>query len=245
MLKMIQDTLPEDAQIGRDKFFDLLRSNGLLVRKRRTRVYTTDSHHWLRKYPNLIKDITAERPNQIWVSDITYIKTQSGFVYLSLVTDVYSRKIIGWNLSDNMETKAPLRALHMAISQLPADAQQVIHHSDRGVQYCSGKYVRCLQKHHIKISMTENSDPYENAIAERVNGIIKTEWLYDIKLKDIDQAKKAIRQIIKLYNRKRPHYSVELLTPEQAHQTNGKLKRMWKTYDHKRLKQEISKTEKQ
>jgi transposase InsO family protein len=144
-----------------------------------------------------------------------------------------------------METKNPLGALHVAVSQLPADAGQVIHHSDRGLQYCSGKYVRCLKKHGIMISMTENSDPYENAIAERVNGILKTEWLYDKTLKDLEEAKKEMRQIIKRYNRLRPHYSIEMLTPEQAHQTTGKLKRMWKTYDHKRLKQEMSKTEKQ
>lgn len=228
--KVISKQLPAGQQIGRDTFFDLLRHHGLLVRKRKTRVVTTNSFHWLHKYPNLIRDIVPLRPNHLWVSDITYIKTGVGFVYLFFITDAYSRKIIGWCLSETMEAKNAVKALHMALIQLPVNCKELIHHSDRGIQYCSTKYVKCLQRQGIKISMTENGDPYENAIAERVNGILKTEWLYDMNLLNYPEAKEAIRSIIEIYNTERPHSSIEMLTPDEAHQMNGQLKRLWKSY---------------
>jgi putative transposase len=234
LLTMVQPLIPFGEQIGRDAFFDLLRRNGMLVRKRRTRAFTTNSFHWLHKYPNLIKELVPHRSNQLWVSDITYIKTATGFVYLFLITDAYSRKIVGWNLSETMEAQNALKALYMALSQLPVDVKEIIHHSDRGIQYCSSKYVNCLQKHDIKISMTENGDPYENALAERVNGILKTEWLYDMTLSNHAEANKAVRSIINIYNTERPHSSIEMLTPDQAHQMTGVLKRLWKTYKRKR-----------
>jgi transposase InsO family protein len=184
----------------------------------------------LHKYPNLIKDLSPERPNHLWVSDITYINTDNGFLYLYLVTDAYSRKIIGWHLSDNLGSDNAILALFMAISQLPAKCSEIIHHSDRGLQYCSFKYVKILESHGIKISMTENGDPYENAIAERVNGILKTEWLYDMDLHDFTESRKAIEQIIRIYNTERLHSSIEMLTPDQAHSCTGKLKRLWKSY---------------
>jgi len=233
LLSIISPLIPDGEQIGRDAFFDLLRRNGMLVRKRRTRAFTTNSFHWLHKYPNLIKGLTLQRSHQLWVSDITYIKTSVGFVYLYLITDAYSRKIVGWHLSETMEAQNALEALYMAISQLPADAKELIHHSDRGIQYCSLKYVNCLQKHNIQISMTENGDPYENAIAERVNGILKTEWLYDMTLKNCAEAKVVVKDIINIYNNERPHSSIEMLTPNQAHQMAGVLKRLWKTYRQK------------
>lgn len=234
LLGLISPLMPEGENIGRDAFFDLLRRNGMLVRKRRTRAFTTNSFHWLHKYPNLIKGFSPQRPNHLWVSDITYIKTAAGFVYLYLITDAYSRKIVGWHLSQTMEAQNALEALYMALSQLPANIKEIIHHSDRGIQYCSSKYVNCLQKHGIKISMTENGDPYENAIAERVNGILKTEWLYDMSLKNVVEAKKALKHIIAIYNSERPHSSVQMLTPNQAHQMTGALKRLWKTYKRKK-----------
>lgn len=239
MLRMIQPELPADVRLGRDSFFDMLRKQGMLVRKRKIRAYTTNSFHWLRKYPNLIKDLIPQRSNQLWVSDITYIKTSAGFVYLSLITDAYSRKIIGWNLAESMEAQHTLRALNMAICQLPIGVGEIIHHSDRGLQYCSSKYVNCLQKHKINISMTEKGDPYENAIAERVNGILKTEWLYDMELPDLSEAKRAVKAIISIYNAQRPHLSVEMLTPNQAHQMTGNLQRLWKTYKRKKTNQEL------
>ena len=180
--------------MGRDAFFNLLRSHGLHVRKRKFRAVTTNSFHWLHKYPNLIKGLSPERPNHLWVSDITYINTDNGFLYLYLVTDAYSRKIIGWHLSDNLGSDNAILALFMAISQLPANCTEIIHHSDRGIQYCSLKYVKILEDHGIKISMTENGDPYENAIAERVNGILKTEWLYDMNLHDYAESKEAMNK---------------------------------------------------
>lgn len=155
-------------------------------------------------------------------------------MYLFLITDAYSHKIIGWQLSDTIEASNAVIALNMAIRQLPSDHGELIHHSDRGIQYCSLKYVKCLKKHYIKISMTENGDPYENAIAERVNGILKTEWLYDMKLKDYDDTKKAVKSIIGIYNNERPHSSIEMLTPTQAHQMTGVLKKFWKSYSKKR-----------
>lgn len=234
LLNLINMQLPKELQIGRDAFFDLLRNKAMLVRRRKYRAYTTNSYHFYHKWPNLIKKFVPDKPNQLWVSDITYIKTDKGFAYLYLITDAYSRKIIGWCLSNSLEAENAIEALKMALNQLPSDARDLIHHSDRGIQYCCTKYVNCLQRHKLKISMTENSDPYENAIAERVNGILKTEWLNDMNLKDSNEAKTALNEIIYVYNTSRPHSSVEMLTPHQAHQKTGKLKRLWKTYHRKK-----------
>jgi transposase InsO family protein len=244
LLRMISPQLPNGEQIGRDAFFDLLRRNSMLVRKRRTRAFTTNSSHWLHKYPNLIRELIPQRANQLWVSDITYIKTAVGFVYLYVNTDAYSRKIVGWRLSETLEAQNAVEALYMAISQHPANAQGLIHHSDRGIQYCSSKYVKCLQKHDISISMTENGDPYENAIAERVNGILKTEWLYDLRIKNCTEAKKIVKEIINIYNTERPHSSVEMLTPNQAHQMTGELKKLWKNYQRKKYNETSSNSKK-
>lgn len=216
-----------DMNGGRDAFFNILRDNKLLVRKRRTRVITTNSFHWLRKYPNLIKELQVMMPNKLWVSDITYINVGNEFMYLFLITDAYSRKIIGWKLADTMEAKHGVEALEMAMSQLPNDTNGLIHHSDRGVQYCSSKYVECLLKQGIEISMTESGDPRENAIAERVNGILKVEWLYDMELTSKEQAIQVIATIINLYNTKRPHLSIAMLTPAEAHLKTGVLKKLW------------------
>ncbi len=230
LLAMLRERMNQEQLMGRDAFFSLLREEGLNVRKRKFRAVTTNSYHWLHKYPNLIKELSLERANHVWVSDITYINTDNGFLYLYLVTDAYSRKIIGWHLSDNLVSDNAILALFMAISQLPADCKEIIHHSDRGIQYCSHKYVRILESNGIKISMTENGDPYENAIAERVNGILKTEWLYDMDLHDYKESREAIAEIIRIYNTERLHSSIEMLTPDQAHSCTGVLKRLWKSY---------------
>jgi transposase InsO family protein len=230
LLEMVRKRVSQEQLMGRDAFYNLLRSHGLHVRKRKFRAVTTNSFHWLHKYPNLIKSLSPERPNHLWVSDITYINTENGFLYLYLITDAYSRKIIGWHLSDNLGSDNAILALYMAISQLPAICGEIIHHSDRGIQYCSHKYVKILETHGIKISMTENGDPYENAIAERVNGILKTEWLYDMDLSGYRDALAAVKHVIKIYNTERLHSSIEMLTPTQAHSQTGKLKRLWKSY---------------
>ena len=230
LLYKIKPMLPEELSIGRDKFFDFLSEHNLLIRRKRYRAHTTMSNHWLRKYPNLIKDFIAVVPNQLWVSDITYIKTSEGFVYLFLITDAYSRKIIGWSVSENLESINAVRALHMALSQLPADAKDVIHHSDRGVQYCSAKYVKILKKNKFKISMTENGNPLDNAIAERINGILKVEWLYEMNFKTKKEVKSQVKKVVDIYNTKRPHSSIGMLTPQQAHSQSGELKKLWKNY---------------
>ena len=230
----IRPKLPSDLQMGRDKFFAFLGRNNLLVRRKRYRAITTMSSHWLRKYPNLIKDFTPSGPHQLWVSDITYIETTNGFVYLFLITDAYSRKIVGWSMSKTLEAKNAIVALHMALSQLPVGVTNLLHHSDRGVQYCSSKYVETLQRHGVGISMTENGDPLENAIAERINCILKTEWINEMKLKSIKDAMVQIGEIITIYNGERPHSSIEMLTPGKAHLRNGELKRFWKNYYKKK-----------
>lgn len=230
LIKRIQPRLPEELYLGRDSFFDFLRENSLLIRKRRYRARTTYSNHWLHKYPNLIKEFTPEKAHQLWVSDITYIETMEGFGYLSLVTDAYSRKIIGWEVGASLEAKFTIRALQMALSQLPKGTGSIFHHSDRGVQYCCDEYVKLLTKNHFQISMTENGDPRENAIAERVNGILKDEWLNQMKLESRNEAMKQLEQIIRVYNQDRPHNSLNMETPEYAHNQSGVFKKHWKNY---------------
>ena len=217
-------------QMGRDALFDMLRQNGLLVRRRRNGVRTTNSSHWLRKYPNLIRHFEPLRPNQLWVSDITYLETTEGFLYLFLITDACSKKILGWAIADNLDADNAVEALQMALRSMKQECAGLIHHSDRGVQYCSDKYVKLLNKYQILISMTENGDPRENAIAERVNGILKDEWLYDLDKMDKSGMRKIVPQIIHIYNDERPHMSLGLLTPNVAHQINGKLEKRWKNY---------------
>ena len=221
-------------KIGRDALFDLLAANGLLVKRRKRRIQTTFSSHWLRKYPNLIRDFIPKGINQLWVSDITYWKIRTGdHIYISLITDAHSRKIVGYNVAKTMEAIESVAALHMAIAALDGAARpkQLIHHSDRGIQYCSGKYVKLLQDNEIKISMTENGDPLENAIAERVNGIIKDEYLNFYNTHTLDEAKKQLIKAITLYNNGRPHMSISNQTPNKVHSSNqNNYQRLWKNY---------------
>ncbi len=215
--------------IGRDAFFDMLRENGLLVRRRRYRVRTTFSAHRFRKYPDLIKEsVTPQRANELWVSDITYIRVKQDFAYLSLVTDAYSRKIIGFCVSHDLSTDSCLTALKMALTTRSAN-EPLIHHSDRGTQYCSKAYVQLLNKEKMAISMTQSGNPRDNAIAERVNGILKMELL-DKKYDSIQSAYKAVKRAIAIYNTARPHSSLDMLTPEKAHLQTGPIKRRWKNY---------------
>jgi putative transposase len=214
--------------MGRDAFFELLRDNGLLVRRKRYRVRTTFSSHRFRKYPDLRRDLVPERPSQLWVSDITYIRIKEDFAYLSLVTDAYSRKIIGFGVSHDLSTDNCLSALKMALSTRLTD-HPLIHHSDRGTQYCSKAYTELLKRKGINISMTQSGNPRDNAIAERVNGILKMEFL-DRKFDNINQAYKAVKSAIEIYNTVRIHSSLDMLTPDKAHQTTGPLKRRWRNY---------------
>jgi transposase InsO family protein len=228
--KLLEILRQESIQIGRDKLFEILGRNGLLVRRRRTRALTTQSFHWLRKYPNLIKEMQVNSPNQLWVSDITYVTSTKGFMYLFLITDAYSRMILGYKLSDNLKAINAVMALKMALHSQPANLLNLVHHSDRGIQYCSDEYISILKSKKIWISMTENGDPLENAIAERVNGILKDEWLYDMGPIQRDRIEKTISNVILIYNSDRPHLSIDMLTPRVAHQQSGILKRRWKNY---------------
>ena len=216
--------------IGRDKLFDILDKYHLKVHRRKRTVRTTWSESWLHRFPNLVKDLILTAANQVWVSDITYIETETGFVYLHLVTDAYSKKIMGWCLSPSLHADATISALQMAIRNAGCDLKGLIHHSDRGCQYCCEKYVKLLQNNGIEISMTQDGDPRDNAIAERLNGILKTEWLYDDHFIGFDDAYRRVAEVINLYNNKRPHLSLNYKTPAEAHLETGEQKRVWKNY---------------
>ena len=214
-------------KIGRDKLFDLLRKEGLLVYRRRKYTVTTNSRHWMRKYPNLTKDLVLQRPEQLWVADITYLDTLDGNAYLHLVTDAYSKQIMGFELCNNLEAASTLKALQMAIAKRRYPHQPLIHHSDRGLQYCAKRYVDCLKANDIGISMTQNGDPYENAIAERVNGILKDEFGLNERMEDLTQAQHQTNQSIHTYNHLRPHLSCHYLTPEQMHRQQSITLKTW------------------
>lgn len=227
-------------KMGRDALFDFLSANKLLVRKRKRRIFTTQSSHWLRKYPNLIRGFCPFGSNQLWVSDITYWKINEKHVYISFITDAYSHKIVGHHVANTLESIETVQALKMALSGLEKNRNcQLIHHSDRGIQYCSSEYVKLLTDYDIKISMTENGDPLENAIAERVNGIMKDEYLYDYKVNSLTEARKVLDFAVKLYNNDRPHNSIGNCYPSQVHEQSIKTEKLWKSYYHKPKEKEV------
>jgi putative transposase len=207
----------EGIKCGRDRLFSVLREHGLLVKPRKRYIQTTMSRHWMRKYPNLVQQNKPMGPEQVWVSDLTYLKTEDGYCYLSLITDAYSRKIMGYNVSDSMEAVESCRALQMALRNRTTD-NRLIHHSDRGYQYCSREYVDLAQQHNIRMSMTEHSDPYENALAERMNRTLKEEFCLDAILPSKQLATLAVKQAVDLYNTYRPHLALNNLTPQQVHE---------------------------
>jgi len=214
--------------VGRDLLFGLLRENDLLVSKRKRRKpRTTDSNHWLKRYPDLIRNIVLSRPEELWVSDITYIRLfNSVFAYLSLITDAYSRKIVGFCMNNDLSSNGPITALEMAL-KARVNNKPLIHHSDRGSQYCSDGYIALLKSNTISISMTQSGNPRDNAIAERVNGILKQELLEEV-YPNIKQAQQAAIIAIDTYNRIRPHSSVDMMPPDKAHWQTGQIKRRWK-----------------
>ena len=215
LLKDLQDNR---IKFGRDKLFALLRKNKMLVRPKKKYVRTTNSWHRFYKHHNRIRKLDIIRPNQVWVSDITYIRLDRGHCYLALITDAYSRKIVGYDISDSLELAGCLRALKRALKQLPAK-HDLIHHSDRGIQYCSIQYTSLLEKNKVKISMTEENHCYENAIAERVNGILKDEFFLDQRFRSCRNARAVSKEAIKLYNNKRLHLSLNFKTPNMAHKS--------------------------
>jgi putative transposase len=223
--------------IGRDNFFDLLRRNKLLVRRTKRSVHTTNSKHHFRRWPNLVKGFTPLKAHELWVADITYIPLKERFAYLFLITDAYSRKIVGFHVSDDMKVSSATLALKKALAQKPAETI-VIHHSDRGIQYCSTAYVQLLQQNNAMISMTQNGDPYENAMAERVNGILKSELIssyYDT----IDNASIHIARCITIYNYKRRHSSLNFQIPHEVHLQKGPQIKRWKNYYQPNKKKEV------
>lgn len=215
-------------KLGRDAFLRLLRQNNLLVKRKKRYVITTMSKHHFKKWPNLIQNFEIQHPEQVWVCDITYLRTETGFVYLSLITDAYSRKIMGFHLSQELKAKGAIIALKKALKERKYPDRKLIHHSDRGIQYCCDQYVSLLLEHKIQISMTQSGSPYDNAIAERINGILKTELGLDKTFKSYSDALEPLANAVFTYNNLRPHMSCNWLTPEQAHQHNGSLKKRWK-----------------
>lgn len=224
----------EGIGIGRDKLFSILRQEQLLIIKKKRYTKTTDSKHWMHKYPDLIKGIRLVRPEQLWVADITYVTIKSGFVYLHLVTDAYSKKIMGYCVSNNLSATGTIEALRMALSGRMYN-DKLIHHSDRGLQYCSSGYVNLLTKNEVCISMTQDGSPYDNAVAERVNGILKDEFGLDGVLADINEVQKQTRQAITCYNKERPHLSCKMLTPQQMHDQRKVKIKTWKNKNPRRL----------
>ena len=242
--KKYKSDFGEEHSVGYNRFYDIIGKYGLKVRKKKRRAKTTDSDHDLPLYPNLVKELIPTRPNQLWVSDITYIviclNAQTGeydFCYLSLVTDYYTKEIIGWCVGETLEARFAIEALNMALGRLDGKhAIDLIHHSDRGVQYASHDYTKLLKAHQIKISMTECGDPKENAVAERVNGIIKNELLLGMSFFSIEEVRKALKVAIDFYNNERPHMSLDWKTPAEAALCTGELKKKWVSYREKNIK---------
>lgn len=222
MYSMLQKFLSaHQISMGRDAFFCLLKENNLLVKPRRLYARTTNSFHHFKKWPDLVQRRKAIMAEEIWVSDITYLKTKKGFIYLSLITDAYSRKIVGYNLSRNLKAEGCIKAFQMALKSRLYPKRPLIHHSDRGIQYCCDDYVQLLISQNVQISMTQNGSPYDNAIAERVNGILKQEFNLYQSFDSYQQAKDAVENAIISYNQIRPHFSCQLQTPQAKHASSN------------------------
>ena len=238
----------EENRVGYNRFYDIIEQYGLKVRKRKRRVSTTDSRHDLPLYPNLVKSLIPTRPCQLIVSDITYVPLWTDpidgeykFCYLSLVTDYYTKEIIGYSVGDTLETKHTLKALEMALGHYEGnDLSGLIHHSDRGVQYASYAYTERLRGHGIGISMTENGNPKDNAVAERVNNTIKNELLKGMSFFTVDEVKAALRTAVDFYNNERPHLSLDGMTPCQASRSTGEIQKNWISFREIAIKKQMS-----
>ena len=236
--RMYSAKFPEEYRVGRDVFRSILHECGLNLRRRQRTVRTTDSRHNLPTYPNLVKSVIPLRPNHIWVSDITYIAIEdpgapSGyrFVFLTIVMDAYSKRILGWCVAPTLEAAYSVKALEMAVKTLPEGfADTLIHHSDRGSQYASAAYIKVLNANRIVPSMTEDGNPKDNAMAERINNTVKNELLHGKTFTSLRQVADAVRKAVEFYNEDRPHRSIDMLTPNQAHQMEGELKKHWHSY---------------
>lgn len=238
---------PDIERVGRDRFEDIIHRHGLKVRNKIRKPRTTDSSHGLPLFPNLVYDFLPTCVNQLWVSDITYIpiwidEVTYEFVYLSLIMDAYSHEIIGWSVGPTLEAPYTAKALEMAFSKLEGVEDEtigkLIHHSDRGVQYASREYVSLLKGKKIKISMTENGDPKENAMAERINSTVKNELFKGIRFSSIRQVRDAMEVAVRFYNTMRPHMSVDMMTPQEAAKCNGEIRKWWKSYREEAIKRD-------
>ena len=217
LMKSLNDDFDkQQLKVGRDALFKVLREHNMLTLRKKYSARTTNSYHRFYKYNNLVKDMKVTKPNQVWVSDITYIRTLNGFCYLALITDMYSRKIVGYDLSDSLELKGCVRAINKAFYK-KKNINGLIHHSDRGIQYCSNVYTNILKRKKIQISMTEENHCYENAMAERVNGILKDEFYLDQTFMNTAHAKRAAKNAINLYNEIRLHLSLNFKTPNMVY----------------------------
>jgi len=217
----------KNYKFGEKRFFDVLRAHDLLIKRKKRYVITTDSKHWRRQYPDLVRELIPSRPEELWVSDITYFRTKEGFIYGHLITDAYSKKLVGFEVSNNMKATTTLLALKMAIKNRYYD-EPLIHHSDRGFQYLSRVYTDCLKQHEIKISVTQDGNPYHNPVAERINGILKDEFGFYGIFDNLEEAKMLIEKSARIYNERRPHWSNHLLTPNEMHQQRELKIRTWK-----------------
>lgn len=226
--KLQQDLNQHGIKMGRDKLHRVLREQGMLVAKKKRFTLTTNSYHKFQRWPNLLQDMKLTAPEQAWVSDITYIHTKEGYMYLFLVTDAYSKQIMGYQLSDNMKVENARNALKMAISNRRYPSRKLIHHSDRGLQYAHPSYIDLQLDNSITPSMTTKYDPYENAVAERVNGILKSEYDLGGILPERRMAKREVKTAIQIYNYERPHLSCEMMTPWLAHRTGNYELKTWK-----------------
>lgn len=225
---MLRDDFEKDhLSVGRDKLFEIIGEKGLLITKRKKYTKTTDSKHWMRTYPDRVKDISLTHPEQLWVADITYMSTEQKTMYLHLVTDAYSKQIMGYTLSKDLKAESTQKALQMAFKNRMYLDRPLLHHSDRGLQYCSQIYIKELRDHSCEISMTQDGSPYDNAVAERVNGILKDEFYCDEKFENEETAQQHVAQSIKIYNTKRPHLSCSMLTPIQMHGQQNIIVKKW------------------
>jgi len=216
--------------VGRDKLFSILNANHMCIKPKRSYHVTTNSHHRFHKHKNLILDMEISKPEQVWVSDITYIGSRNNHSYLALITDTYSKKIVGYDFSSSLSADSSIKALNMAIKNRRYKNRSLIHHSDKGIQYCCNEYQKILNKYKISCSMTESYDPYQNAVAERVNGILKDEFRLEKYKVDYNTMNDLITNSIYVYNTMRPHFSCNMLTPEQMHRQNSiKIKTYKKT----------------
>ena len=235
---MYKENFGEEHSVGYNRFYDIIEKHNLKVRKKKRRARTTDSNPDLPLYPNLIRELSPLRPNQLWVSDITYMviylnaeSDEYDFCYLSVVTDYYTKEIVGWCVGETLEAKFAIEALRMALKRLDGHpTRKLIHHSDRGVQYASFAYTDILRNNNISISMTECGDPKENAVAERVNGIIKNELLMGMTFCSIEEVRNAVKAAVDFYNNERPHMSLDWKTPAEAALCTGEFKKKWKSY---------------